>query len=338
MRIVVVGGSGNVGTAVLRAALAAGHEVAGVSRRGPARGGPYDAVTWHSLDLTAASAPDALTEVVRGADAVVHAAWAIQPSHDREYLRDVNVQGSRTVAEAVAAAGVPRLVYLSSVGTYAPRVSLEPVDESWPATGVPTSMYSEDKAAVEALLDRFEAANPAVAVTRLRPGLVLQRDAAAEIRRYFIGALVPRPLWGLARRGNLPVLPLPAGLALQFVHADDVAAAALTAAERGVRGAVNLAAEPAVDALDLADITGGRVVQVPAKVVRAAVDLAWRARVLPTSPGWLDLALSIPLMRADRAAAELDWRPVHGAAATVTELLGGLSEGRGAPASPALHP
>ncbi|OLR92958.1 NAD-dependent epimerase/dehydratase family protein [Actinokineospora bangkokensis] len=338
MRIVIVGGSGNVGTAVLRAAIAAGHTVHAVSRRGPATGGEYDAATWHSIDLTTPAAPDSLREVFAGADAVVHAGWAIQPSHDRERLRAVNVLGSRAVLEGVQGAGVPHLVYLSSVGAYAPRTSLDPVDESWPATGLRTSSYSEDKAAVEAMLDRFEAANGATGVTRLRPALILQRDAAAEIQRYFIGAFVPRALWGLARGGKLPVLPVPRGLVLQFVHASDVADAVLAAAERGVRGAVNLASAPVLDAQGLSRITGGRVVPVPAAVVRGAVDLAWRAKVLPTSPGWIDLALSVPVMDTERAADVLGWRPAHAAPSAVADLLDGLAEGAGVPSSPALRP
>ncbi|WP_424185455.1 NAD-dependent epimerase/dehydratase family protein [Actinokineospora sp. G85] len=338
MRIVIVGGSGNIGTAVLRAALAAGHTVDAVSRRAPAPGGVYDNATWRPLDLTAAGAGAQLADLARGADAVVHAAWALQPTHDRGRLRQVNVEGTRVVLDAVAKAGVPSLVYLSSVGAYAPRASLEPVDEQWPTTGMPTSAYSQDKAAVESLLDEFESDFPAVAVTRLRPGLVLQRDAAAEIQRYFVGPLAPRKLWDLLRRGRLGVLPLPKDLVVQVVHSDDVASAALTAAERLVRGPVNLAAAPVVDHDALARITGNRVVAVPTRPLRSAVTLAWRAHVLPTSPGWYDLATSVPLLRTDRAADVLGWAPIHTATEVVAELLAGLAAGGGVEASPALRP
>ncbi|SDD09703.1 NAD-dependent epimerase/dehydratase family protein [Actinokineospora iranica] len=338
MRIVMVGASGNVGTAVLTSALAAGHVVDGVSRRAPAAGGIYDKATWHSIDLTDTGALPLLTEAMRGADAVVHAAWAIQPSHDREYLRQVNVEGSRIVAQALAGAGVPRLVYLSSVGAYAERQSLNPVDETWPTTGIPSSSYSEDKAAVETLLDEFELVHPDVSVTRLRPALILQRDAASEIQRYFTGPLVPGPLWKLASDGRLPVLPIPSGLALQFVHATDVADAVLAAAERGYRGAVNLAAEPIMDGRDLSAVLGGRVIPMPRAAVRTAASVAWQAHVLPASPGWIDLAMAVPLLRADRAREDLDWHPRWNAQDTLRDLVGGLADGAGVSASPALRP
>ncbi|SES47906.1 NAD-dependent epimerase/dehydratase family protein [Actinokineospora terrae] len=338
MRIVIVGASGNVGTAVLRAARTAGHTVVGVSRRVPQQAEPYDGVRWESIDIACSDSTTRLRPIFGGADAVVHAGWAIQPSHDQGYLRSVNVDGSRAVFEAVARAGVPRLVYLSSVGTYAPRQSLTPVDENHARTGVRTSSYSLHKVEVESFLDTFEVTHPDVAVARLRPGLILQRDAASEIRRYFLGALVPRPLWNLASNGKLPVLPLPRGLVLQFVHSTDVATAAIAAAEQSYRGALNLAAEPVLDSADLSAVLGGRVVELPAPVVRAAVAAGWRIRLLPTSPGWLDLALSVPVLRTDRARSDLGWTPTTDAHDTLRDLVAGLADRAGVAASPALHP
>lgn len=338
MRMVIVGGTGNVGTAVLDAAVAAGWDVAGVSRRPPAAGAPYGAAAWHAMDLSEPAVGPRLAEVFAGADAVVHAAWAIQPSRDREYLRRVNVTGSGVVMDAVAAAGVPQLVQLSSVGAYTARESGDPVAEDWPVDGVPSSSYSQDKAAVETMLDHFEAAHPEVAVTRLRPALVLQRRSASEQQRYFVGALVPGPAWKLARRGKLPLVPLPSGLTVQFVHASDVASAVVSAVELRYRGAVNLAADPILDAHDLAAAFGGRVVRVPGPLVRGAAALAWRARLLPMSPGWVDLALASPVMRTDRARAELGWVPRWNAHETLADLLAGLADGDGVPSSPVLRP
>ena len=190
MRVVVVGASGNVGTSVLRelADEPTVDSVVGVCRRMPSLRFPK--VQWHSADVAASP----LEPLFRGADAVVHLAWLIQPGRDRELTRRVNVGGSERVFQAVARAGVPALIYASSVGTYAPGPKDRRVDETWPVTGVETSFYSRDKAAVEALLDSFEEQNPAVRVVRLRPGLIFSRDAASEIRRLFAGPLLPGAL------------------------------------------------------------------------------------------------------------------------------------------------
>jgi len=74
VRIVVLGATGNVGTAVLHRLQAAAEvsSIVGVSRRGPDRAGaPYDGVEWHRLDVAEPTASGRLREIVAGADAVV---------------------------------------------------------------------------------------------------------------------------------------------------------------------------------------------------------------------------------------------------------------------------
>src|SRR5918999_179708 len=245
MRVVVVGATGNVGTSVLRA-LADDPEVEsvlGLARRGD------------------------LADRFAGAGAVVHLAWLIQPGRDLETLHAVNVEGSRRVFQAAVDAGVPALVYASPVGAYARGPKDRAVDESWPTTGIETSTYSRQKAEVERILDRIEEEAPSLRAVRLRPGLIFKRDAASEIRRLFAGPFLPSPL---VRPGLIPVLPLPAGLRVQAVHADDVGEAyRLAATDERARGAYNVAAEPGLDAATLARALGARPVQLPVRAVRA---------------------------------------------------------------------
>jgi len=136
-----------------------------VARRPPRLGAgpPYNGVRWLACDVGAEGAAEVLTECFCGAAAVIHLAWQIQLSHDRALLRRPNVHGSAQVVRAVIAAGVSTLVYASSIGAYAPSSKDRFVTESWPATKNPGSAYSEDKAAVEALLDGVERDNPALA-------------------------------------------------------------------------------------------------------------------------------------------------------------------------------
>ncbi len=94
-----------------------------------------------------------LGRALAGADVVVHLAWLFQPTHRPDITWRANVDGSRRVFEAVAAADVPALVHASSVGAYSPRTSEQPVDESWPTHGVPTAAYSREKAYVERTLN-----------------------------------------------------------------------------------------------------------------------------------------------------------------------------------------
>jgi len=341
MRVVVVGGSGNVGTAVLRrfAQDDTITSVVAVARRAPRDRPPppYDVATWVACDIGAHDADErvvaTLADTFAGADAVVHLAWAIQPSHDRARLRATNVVGARRVVRGAARAGVPHLVVVSSVGAYAPSPDDVLRDESWPTAGVRSSSYSVDKASVEALLDRAQARTSLV-VARLRPALVFQRDAGHEIARYFLGPLVP----GRLLDGHAPVLPWPRGLRLQAVHADDVADAVREAVVRQVRGPFNLAGPGVVRGPDVAAlVAGARLREVPPAVARAALSAAWHARLVPVGPGWLDMAMSAPLLDTTRAGRELGWRPVHPGVAAVHAAVRGIAAGAGT-ASPPLRP
>src|SRR3954470_6570744 len=184
MRVVVTGATGNVGTALLRALRDedAVTEIVGIARRVP-EVAPPPKTTWVRADISRAS----VEPLFEGADCVVHLAWLIQPSRDETVTYATNVKGSARVFESAARAGVPAIVYASSIGTYAPGPKDRGVDESWPATGVPSSFYSRHTAAGEHALSSFAAAHPGMRVVRLRPGLIFQRAAATGIRRLFAG-------------------------------------------------------------------------------------------------------------------------------------------------------
>lgn len=322
MRVVVVGATGNIGTSVLRS-LADEERVdsiLGLARRTPNLVMPK--VEWAAADVTT----DDLVPHFEGADAVVLLAWLIQPSRDLNKLWMANVEGSLRVARAAKAAGVPALLYASSVGAYSPGPKDEAVDESWPTGGIPTSYYGRHKAEVERRLDRFEYDAPDVRVVRMRPGLVFKRDAATGVRRLFAGPFLPGIL---ARPGLINLVPDIEDLRSQVVHSHDVGEAFRLALTKDVRGAFNLAAEPVLDAAEIGRILGARTVPVPRRAARAGAGLSWRLRLQPVPPGWLDLSRQVPIMDTTRAREELGWTPRHGADEALLDLLEGLRTGAG---------
>jgi len=338
MRVVVVGGTGNIGTAVLRRFTAEPSvtSLAGVSRRppGPDPAPPLADVDWLHVDIGDPGSVEPLTGHLRGADVVIHLAWQIQPGRDEARLWRTNVDGARHVMAAVAGADVPHLVVVSSVGAYTPGPKDSPVAESWPTNGIGSSSYSRHKAVVERLLDLFEREHPAVAVARLRPGLVFQGAAAAEIARFFIGPLVPTSVLG---RLHVPFLPLPRELKFQAVHADDVAGACWTVVHHRATGAFNVAAEPVLTPQLLAEALGAKGSRhAPLRAVRALAAATWRLRLQPTDPGWVDIASQCPVMATGRLRT-LGWTPSRTSTAALGELVEGLRTGRGGP-GPALRP
>lgn len=322
-RVVLVGASGNVGTSVVRA-LARDAEVetiVGLCRRLP--GDPVDPkIEWVAADVVTSP----LRPLFEGADAVVHLAWAIQPGRDLDTVRAINVDGSARVFAAAGEAGVSTLVYASSVGAYGPGPKDRRVDESWPTSGIPSSFYSRHKAEVERCLDAFESRHPEVRCVRLRPGLIFKREAASEIRRLFAGPLVPG---ALVRPGLIPIVPDVERLVVQAVHADDVAEAYQLALATEVRGAFNVAAEPPLDPRTLARTLSARRVRVPPRALRVAAEVAFRLRLQPSEPGWLDMGLRTPLMDVGRAREELGWSPTRSATDALLELLDGMQAGAG---------
>jgi len=311
-----------VGSSVVRALglEAAVDEILGLARRLPALRLPK--VEWASADVAGTD----LVALFRGADAVVHLAWLIQPARDEATTRRTNVDGSERVMHAVAKAGVPALVYASSVGAYSPGPKDRRVDESWPTDGISSLFYSRHKAEVERLLDRFEAERPEVTVTRLRPGLTFKRAAASGIRRLFAGPFLPSPL---VRPGLIGAVPDVANLCFQAVHSVDVGDAYRRAVLAKAPGPFNIAAEPVLDPAELGRLLDARPIGVPARGLRGAADAAYRLRLTPTPPGWLDLALSVPLMDTGRARSELGWVAEHSSGDALLELLAGLRDGAG---------
>ncbi|WP_028059806.1 NAD-dependent epimerase/dehydratase family protein [Candidatus Solirubrobacter pratensis] len=331
MRIVVTGATGNVGTSVVRALGddPRVREIVGIARRRP----DWQAVRtrWVTADV----ARDDMRALFEGADAVIHLAWLIQPSRDDAELERVNVEGSRRVFEAAGQAGVPALVYASSIGAYSPGPKDRPVDESWPVGGIQSLFYSRHKAAAERMLDAVEAGFPALRVVRLRPGLIFKREAGPEIRRLFAGPLLPARL---LKPGVLPVLPLPDRLVVQCVHAADVAEAyRLAALSPEASGAYNIAADPVLDPGTLARVLRARRLRVPERPLRALASATWHARLQPAPPGWFDLGLEVPVMDTSKAREQLGWTPRHTAVEALEELLAGMREPAGL-STPPLEP
>ena len=328
MRVVVTGATGNVGTSLL-AALARDEriaEIVGLARRRPQWQNPK--TRWVQADVTAAQ----LEPIFAGADAVVHLAWAIQPSRDQKLMHAINVDGSRRVFEAAVASGVRTLVHASSIGAYSPGPKDATVGEDWPTEGIPSSFYSRHKVAAERALDEIEPAHPDLRIVRLRPSLIFKREAASEIRRLFVGPFLPSPL---VRPGAIPVVPSHPRLRVQAVHSDDAGEAyRLAIVTESARGAYNIAADPVIDGDELARLLHARRVRVHTGLLRAGTVAAFKLRLQPTPAGWVDMGLGVPLLDSSRARGELGWSPRHTASEALLELLGGLRDSAGFPTPP----
>src|SRR5689334_4824962 len=114
MRILVTGGTGVVGDAAVRALVGRGHTVRLLTRHAE-----RDARAWpagvepHEGDVTD---PGSLAGAADGCDAVLHAVGIVDESPPELTFERVNVDGTRHVVAEAERAGVPHLVYVSSLG------------------------------------------------------------------------------------------------------------------------------------------------------------------------------------------------------------------------------
>lgn len=320
MKVVVTGAGGNVGKSVVEALVEREEvgEIVGLVDASPSWS-PRK-TSWSSADVVSSD----LAPVFNGADAVIHLAWATQPSHDHKKLERINVEGSRRVFDAVAAAGVPKLIYASSVGAYSPAPKDCLIDESWPLGDRESSFHARYKTVVEGHLDEFEVLRPDTSVVRLRPALTFRGDSATELCRLLVGPFIPD---FLLRNRLLPAIPRLSGFRFQAIHTSDLARAYALATIRDVSGPFNIASDPPLDADDLAASLDTATFPLPLSLARRLADLSWRLRLQPTPPDWLDTAMRLPLMSSKRASRELGWEPRITSSEALAELFTGLRNG-----------
>lgn len=119
------------------------------------------------------------------------------------------------------------------------------------------------------------------------------------------------------------------GLAFQVIHSKDVGEAYRLAALSDVRGAFNVAADPVIDTVRLAKMVKARRIGISPALLRVAAAVAFRLRLAPVEPGWLDLALAVPLMTTEKAEKELGFVLRRSSLRAIRDLFRGLREGMG---------
>ena len=117
MRLAITGGTGFVGSHLLDVALAAGHRVNALTRRDQP---PRDELEWVAGDL---ASREALEQLVRDADAIIHVAGAINAPNAAGFEQG-NVAGTLAMLAAATAGGIRRFVHVSSLAAREPKLSL----------------------------------------------------------------------------------------------------------------------------------------------------------------------------------------------------------------------
>jgi nucleoside-diphosphate-sugar epimerase len=309
VKVFLTGGTGLIGSHVAERLRGRGDAVVAVVREGS------DTAHLESLGCQLAvgdvlDAPETTGRIMRGCDAVVHAAALVfQPASRREYLR-VNVEGTERVLRAAGLAA-PRVVHVSSVAVYAGLSMERPLTEDRWMEADPDAQraYAASKHLSERAAWRLHEAGD-IRLTTVRPSVVYgERDRSAT------------PV--IERWASLPVAPLPGGgrNALPLVYAGNVAAAVVAALDRGasVGRAYNTARDHPITGRELleriAELRGRRLRILPIPVAPLAALTAALTAVMGFVPGVRprDLSRAVQSLTVDnpydssRARLELGW-------------------------------
>lgn len=249
MRVVVTGGAGLVGRAVVRTLRDRGDAVVALVRS-RSRAAHLEA---HGVELVESDLSDVagLTASLDGADAAIHAAGSYRVGiarSERAAMWDANVGTTTRLLDAAVAAGTRRFVYVSTGNVYG-NTRGRTVDETYRrdrGDGF-LSWYDETKhAAHEVAVERAAAGTPIV--------IALPSQVYGSGDRSSVGEQLR-----LAHAGRLRFRALD-GVGLGFVHADDLAVGIVAALDRGRPGeAYNLAGPRTTlrEAIALAARVGG---------------------------------------------------------------------------------
>lgn len=330
MTVLVTGATGFVGSAVTRRLLAAGERVRVLVRPASNR------ALLDGLDVASVTGdlcdPPSLARAVQGCTAVFHVAadyrlWA----PDADILQRINVEGTRHLMTAALRAGVPRVVYTSSVATLGLHADGRPADEDTPAAlenmvgAYKRSKYLAERIVADMVRD---AGLPAVIVHPSAP--VGPRDAK------------PTPTGRMvldAARGQVPAF---VDTGLNVVHVDDVAMGHWLAWRYGVPGRRYILGGDNLRLDEIYTIIAGLVARRPPRIrlpISALVPVAWLAEGVARLSGraplvtldGLRMARKRMFFTSRRAEQELGYspRPAHAALADAVAWYGATGRLKG---------
>jgi dihydroflavonol-4-reductase len=311
VRVVITGGAGFIGRAIVERLVKRGDEVVALVRdAGRARFLKDDdgRVSLVKSDLSSVAQ---MTVQMKGAEAVIHAAGSYRvgiPAKERDAMWDANVGATERVLDAAVAAGANRIVYVSTVNVLGDTRGTQP-DEAFrrdEKLGF-VSYYDETKyRAHQAAENRIAMGAPIVIVM---PSAVYGPNDHSQAGEQI----------ELAFKGRLTVTALQ-NLGTSWVHVDDLADGIVEALDKGRIGeSYILSGDPhrLGSSIAIAARLGGHKpprLAVPTRLLKLMASINDRLGGLPGMPANMRETISAGdnvtyWARHDKATAELGYKP-----------------------------
>ena len=299
MTVAVTGAATPVGNHIVQALLersAAGGAIGAVVGLDTERGGA-EGVHWRLVDL---GSPE-LARSLRGVSTLIHMAASTDLAADLRVSartrRDWTVRKAQTVVTSAAAAGVARLVVVTSAMVYgASPANAVPLSEYAPLSADPDDGQVGDLLAVEQILQTAREVHPGLAVTVVRPAALVGPGIDTVITRHFEA---PRLL---RIKGGAP--------AWQFCHVEDLATALVTTVERGLGPVVTVGSEGWMTQTEVEAVSGMRQVELKESVAFGIGQRLHRVGILPFPAS--DLAYAVYPWAVSPVTLDMaGWQPTY---------------------------
>lgn len=311
--VAVVGAASGVGRVLAARLAAARDDVRRVVAIDTERG-DLDGVIWRVLDYTDPS----LVSRLSGCDTVVHTAVDVDVSDDPGKRSRHNVRGTQAVLTASAAAGVGRVVVVTSAMVYgATPDNAVPLPEDAPLRATEDGALLSDLLQIEALCERATSSHRGLAVTVVRPAIVVGPEVDTVFTRHFEA---PRLL---VIRGTSPVW--------QFCHLDDLAAALELVALTDIDGPLAVGCEGWLTQDEVETLSGRARIELPGSFAYGATERLHRLGLTPAPASELHYVTNPWVVTAERIRAA-GWRPEYDNALVLEALMAEVA-GRHAVAS-----
>jgi UDP-glucose 4-epimerase len=275
--------------------------IVGIDIAEPAGGSPK--LEFHTMDVGDAR----LAKVLPDADAVVHLAFVSDQMRDEDRMREINVGGTQNMLEAAGAAGVRKVVHLSSATVYGAHPDNGfPLTEDSPLRAGPDFAYPWHKLEAERMVEAFVEDHPEAVVTVLRPAITFGPGAENFLTRWLEA---PRLM---AVKGYEPPM--------QFVHEEDVASALGFAVKADLPGAYNVAPDGWMGADEILERSGKKRVELPEAVAFSLAERMWRIGLSEGPPGELTFLMH-PWVVDNARLRSAGWRPWHTNSVALAETI-----------------
>lgn len=295
--MLVTGGTGAFGSAVVDRLRRMGAEVVALARREPPKLPP--GVRFVRGDVRDA---ETVEKAMAGCDAVAHLAWVVSVLLPPEESRAINLEGTRNVLHAMETTGCRRFVFSSSVTVYGSHADHpQPYTEDEPTIIDPRFLYAAHKVEIERVI--ADSGADAV-VARVAP--VLGRHVENSVSHVFTGPVVAG-LKGTAMR-------------FQLVHQSDVGRFLAEACLGGPAGVVNLAADDVVSLEKMGELLGRRVVHLRPSVARVLLRSMARFQLGELDPAAMDALQYMPVADTTRLRETFGFRCAWSTAETIVDM------------------